>query len=80
MGDLIGSLIYLLSLAMLGRAVISWFQLPPDNPIVVILYQITEPILAPLRRVVPRFGMFDLTPMIAMIVLVYLSGFVRANF
>ena len=81
MGELIALLINLLAFAILGRALISWFQLPPDNPIVVILYQITEPILAPLRRVVPRLGMFDITPMIAMFVLFTLAGFVsRANF
>ena len=79
MVDLIGLLINLLAFAILGRALISWFNLPPDNPIVVILYQITEPILAPLRRVVPRFGMFDLTPMIAMFVLFTLSSFIRTN-
>ena len=79
MADLIGLLINLLAFAILGRVLISWFNLPPDNPIVVLLYQITEPILAPLRRVVPRFGMFDLTPMIAMFVLFTLSGFIRTN-
>ena len=79
MVDLIGLVINLLAFAVLGRALISWFNLPPDNPIVVLLYQITEPILAPLRRVVPRFGMFDLTPMIAMFVLFTLSSFIRTN-
>lgn len=79
MAELIGLLINLLAFAILGRVLISWFNLPPDNPIVVLLYQITEPILAPLRRVVPRFGMFDLTPMIAMFVLFTLSGFIKAN-
>ncbi len=81
MGELIVLLINLLAFAILGRALVSWFQLPPDNPIVVVLYQITEPILAPLRRVVPRLGMFDITPMIAMFVLFTLARFIsRANF
>ena len=34
-----------------------------------IVYDITEPILEPLRRVVPRVGMFDLTPLVAIILL-----------
>jgi len=34
-----------------------------------ILDDITEPILAPLRKVVPRFGMIDITPMVAFLVL-----------
>lgn len=34
-----------------------------------ILYQVTEPILAPLRRIIPKVGLFDLTPMVAIILL-----------
>lgn len=34
-----------------------------------LLYQITEPLLGPIRRVIPPLGMFDLTPMIALILL-----------
>ena len=36
-----------------------------DNPLYKIVHEITEPILAPIRQLVPRFGMFDLSPMIA---------------
>jgi len=35
----------------------------------VIIYDITEPILAPLRQIIPRFGMFDFSPMVAIILL-----------
>lgn len=45
----------------------------PRNPLVVVLFQITEPILAPLRRFIPRLGMFDLTPMIAILLLQFLG-------
>ena len=55
--------------AIFVRVLLSWFYVRPDNPIVVILYQITEPILGPLRRVIPRMGMFDLTPMAAIFLL-----------
>lgn len=41
----------------------------PRSPVIRILDEITEPILAPLRQVVPRFGMVDITPMVAMLVL-----------
>ena len=51
------------------RAIISWFSLDPRNPLVEVLDQITEPILSPLRRIVPRMGMIDITPMVAMILL-----------
>lgn len=62
-----------LFVAILGRVIISWVNLSPYNPIVVALYQITEPILAPIRRVLPQTGMIDLSPMIAII----LMGIVR---
>lgn len=62
-------LTYVLSLAIFARAILSWFPVNPDNPLVSILVQITEPILAPLRRVVPRVGMFDFTPMVAIVLL-----------
>ena len=48
---------------------LSWFNLPPTNPLVTLLYDITEPILAPLRRVVPRIGMIDITPVVAIILM-----------
>ena len=52
----------------------SWVTMfAPDSPIVKtindMLNQMTEPVLGPLRRVIPPLGMFDLTPMIALILL-----------
>jgi YggT family protein len=62
-------LITILQIAIIGRALISWFPVDPSNPLVRVLTEITEPVLAPLRRVIPRFGMIDITPMVAIIVL-----------
>jgi YggT family protein len=42
-----------------------------------ILNEVTEPILAPLRSIIPSVGMFDLTPIIAMLLLQLLEGLVR---
>ena len=69
LGTFINILFYALWVAILGRVIISWLNLSPYNPIVVILYQITEPILGPIRRVLPRMGMIDLSPMVAIIVM-----------
>jgi YggT family protein len=55
--------------AIIIRAVLSWFNLRPENPLLRILNGITEPILSPLRRIVPRIGMIDITPMVAIILL-----------
>ena len=55
------------------RAIISWFPVSRYHPIVVFLDYITEPILAPLRRVTPRIGMIDITPMVAIIILLVIA-------
>ena len=74
LGTFINILFYALWVAILGRVVISWLNLSPYNPIVVMLYQITEPILAPIRRVLPRMEMIDLSPMVAIILMAVVRG------
>ncbi|MFC2021642.1 YggT family protein [Chloroflexota bacterium] len=58
-----------LTLAILVRVILSWFSPRPTNMLANILYQVTEPLLAPLRRIIPRVGMFDFSPMVAIILL-----------
>ncbi len=57
-----------LAIAIIIRALLSWFPMG-QNLITLLLDQITEPVLAPLRRVVPRLGMFDITPIVAILLL-----------
>ncbi len=59
----------LLNLAILARALLSWVRVSPYHPAVEFLYRITEPILAPLRRVIPPVGMVDISPVIALLLL-----------
>jgi YggT family protein len=70
-------LIWAFNIAIIGRVIMSWVSPRGDDPISSVLIQITEPLLAPIRRVLPRFGMFDLSPMVAVIVLYILGSFVR---
>jgi YggT family protein len=79
LANFISLLFQILGLAIFLRAIISWFRLAPDNPIQVILVQITEPILAPLRRVVPSLGMIDITPWVAIILLQFLGQLIVSN-
>lgn len=58
-----------LTFAIIFRAIMSWFSPRPTNILAVILYRVTEPLLAPLRRIIPRAGMFDFTPLVAIILL-----------
>ncbi len=59
-----------LTIAIFVRAILSWFpNVSNDNPLVALVYQITEPILAPLRAIIPLVGMIDITPLVAIITL-----------
>jgi YggT family protein len=59
-----------LSLAVIARALLSWFDPGLRYPISQILVDLTEPIIAPIRRIVPPDGgMIDLSPLIALILL-----------
>ncbi len=69
LADFIDLFFYLLSLAILARVLLSWVRVSPYHPVVEFLYQITEPILAPLRRIIPPVGMMDISPIIAMLLL-----------
>jgi YggT family protein len=62
--------------AIFVRVLLSWVVTDPRNPLVNVLDQITEPLLGPLRRFVPRLGMFDITPMVAMILLIAIQQMV----
>lgn len=56
-------------LAVLGRVLISWVDPTGRNSASAFLIQLTEPILAPVRKVVPRAGMFDFSPLIVILIL-----------
>ena len=58
------------------RALISWVNPDPFNPIVRFLVQTTEPILQPIRRFLPGSMMIDLSPMVALLLVIFLQSFV----
>jgi YggT family protein len=66
-------LLQVLWLAILVRVILSWFPVDPSNPIIRIVWEVTEPILAPIRRVIPRIGMFDLSPLAAFLLINFLQ-------
>ena len=53
--------------ALILRIILSWINISPYNPISRITYQITEPLLGKIRQYVKPFGMFDFSPMIAIV-------------
>ena len=72
-------MLQILWFAIFARAIISWFPIDPQGPIVRALDAVTEPVLGPLRRVVPRIGMVDITPMVAIILIFVLMQVLQAG-
>jgi YggT family protein len=59
----------LYSFAIIARSFLSWFRISRYHPVARFLIEITEPVLAPLRRHIPPVGGLDFTPMVALILL-----------
>jgi YggT family protein len=58
------------------RALISWVNPDPYNPIVKFLYQITEPVLSTIRRWIPLRGIgIDISPIIVILIIIFLQSF-----
>ena len=62
-----------LTIAIIFRVILSWFSPSPTNRLAIVLVQITEPFLRPLRRIIPRARMLDFTPLVAIIILQLIS-------
>ncbi|MBE9535769.1 MAG: YggT family protein, partial [Proteobacteria bacterium] len=60
---------------IIARAVISWVNPDPYNPIVQFLYKATDPLLYRVRRRMPDFGGIDFSPIIVILVIVFLQSF-----
>lgn len=56
-------------LLIFGRVLVSWVDPTGRNQISTFLIQTTEPILAPVRRVLPRSGMIDFSPLVVLLIL-----------
>jgi len=69
---LLAHIIDLYSLIVLGAVVVSWIGLPPNHPAARLFNGLTEPLLRPIRSVVPPFGGIDFSPMILLIGLMLL--------
>jgi YggT family protein len=58
------------------RALISWVNPDPYNQIVIFLYRVTEPVLGPIRRILPMRNVgIDISPIIVILVIVFLQYF-----
>ena len=61
---------------LIARAVLSWVNPDPFNPIVRFLYRVTEPVLRPIRHRLPTVAMgLDLSPMLVVLAIYFLEWF-----
>ena len=75
---LINLLFTVYSFAIIARSLLPWFRVSPYHPAMRFLIQITEPVLAPLRRYIPPMGGLDFTPMVALLLLWFVEQLLRA--
>ena len=83
LGELFKSLAFLfntifniLYFLLIIRIILSWFAVNPYNEIVQILFRITDPILAPFRRLPLQLGPIDFSPIVAFMALWFIRNFV----
>ncbi len=75
LGKIINLLISIGYILFLARAVISWVEVDRDNQFVVMLHNITEPVLYPIRKYMPA-GTIDFSPMAVLLMLYFADIFV----
>lgn len=68
----------ILRTALIVRVISSWLPVSPYSPWVRWSFVLSEPMLRPLRQIIPNFGMLDITPIIAYFLLGILAGFMQS--
>ena len=72
------SVIFLYKWVVIISALLSWVRPDPYNPIVQMLYRLTEPAYAKIRSIIPTtFGGIDLAPLILIFALIFLETFLQ---
>lgn len=74
--ELVGRLFDLYTLLIIARVVVSWLDVSRYHPAVRFLVDVTEPVLAPVRRRIPPRAGLDLSPMVALVGIWVLRGIV----
>ena len=74
--QLLDALLGAYSLILLGKAIVSWFPVNPDNPIVRFLDSLTEPVLVPIRKNVPPVAGMDLSVVLVLVIISLLRNMI----
>ena len=73
-------LLSLYVVVVFGRVVLSWFPISPGSAMAGVygfLHQLTEPVLGPIRRILPPLGGFDLSPLVLIMAIYFVQGALR---
>ncbi len=74
LASIVGIILTIMYWLILIRALISWVNPDPFNPIVQFLVRVTEPVLEPVRRLLPHLA-FDISPIIVFFIIIFLQRF-----
>ncbi|MBV1908356.1 MAG: YggT family protein [Kangiellaceae bacterium] len=72
--DLLQSILRLFTYLILIRIILSWISPPGHNPILAVIGQISEPVIAKFRKILPPMGGFDFSPMFALLLIFFLQS------
>ena len=61
---------------IIARAIISWMNPNPNNPLIRFIHAVTDPVLEPIRRMLPNMGGIDISPFVAMVIIWFLMSLV----
>ncbi len=84
-GTAVVILLQIIQYAILIRVIVSWLPFPKDNQFIRLLYQITDPVLMPIRNMIERTSwgrnmMIDFSPIIAFLILGVLINIIAKSF
>ena len=71
---IVDRVIWALSVLLIVSSLLSWFHPDPRNPLVKLLHAVVDPLLLPVRAVLPPMGGMDFSPTVVMIILWILRG------
>ena len=86
LGEAVVRILELMEIAIFIRVIVSWLPMSRDNQFIRVLYQITEPVLAPIRGLIERSSlgkgmmMIDFSPIIAFLLIGFLKSMLARMF
>ena len=73
--SVLGTILWFYMWIVIIRALLTWVNPDPRNPIVRFLYNATEPVLYRVRRAIPSFGGIDFSPLVVILAIMFLQTF-----